>query len=150
MTRVLGVDHGSRRIGLAVGDTETGMAFARAALRRTAADRDVSFIAELAMSERIARVVVGLPLNMDGSEGSQAGVARSFGERLRAAGLEVLYFDERLTSWQAADELTRAGRRPRRATGELDSTAARLFLQEYLDTLDPSVPPGTGPPQETA
>lgn len=151
MTRVLGVDHGSRRIGLAVGETETSMAFARDALRRTATARDVSAIAELAATEGIARVVVGLPLNMDGSEGRQAAAARLFGERLRAVGLEVLYFDERLTSWQAGDELARAGRRPTRAGGEVDSTAARLFLQQYLDTLEPSVPPGTGPPpQETA
>jgi len=78
-------------------------------------------------------VVLGLPRNMDGSEGEQAAAARAFGEELAAIGLEVVFVDERLTSWQAGEQLAAEGRRPRRASGERDSAAARLILQEYLD-----------------
>ena len=135
--RVIGIDHGSRRIGLAVGDTETGLAFARPALRRRSLALDLDTIAVLARDEDAALVVVGLPRNMDGSEGPQAAAARDFGERLAAVGLQVAYVDERLTSWQAAEQLADEGRRVRRRSGEIDSAAARLILQEYLDAHAP-------------
>jgi putative Holliday junction resolvase len=76
---------------------------------------------------------MGLPLNMDGSEGEQAASARAFGTELGGLGIGVVYVDERLSSWEANERLRGLGRRPRRETGELDSTAARLILQEYLD-----------------
>ncbi|HEX2194899.1 MAG TPA: Holliday junction resolvase RuvX [Candidatus Limnocylindria bacterium] len=133
MTRVIGLDHGKKRIGIAVGDTETAMAFARPALRRQSMAVDLDTIAALVRDEDAELVVVGLPRNMDGSEGPQAAAARDFGERLAAIGLQVAYMDERLTSWQAAEELAAEGREIRRDSGELDSAAARLILQEYLD-----------------
>lgn len=138
MSRVVGIDHGSRRIGLAVGDPATGMAFARPALRRRSTEVDLDTIAALARDEEARLVVVGLPRNMDGSEGPQAAAARDFGARLAAMGLEVAYVDERLTSWQAAEELADEGRRVRRRSGEIDSAAARIILQEYLDAHAPS------------
>jgi putative holliday junction resolvase len=131
--RVLGLDHGSRRVGVAVGDTATGMAFARPAIRRRGGSADLDAIAALARDEDTKSVVLGLPRNMDGSEGPQAAAARAFGERLAAIGLEVVYVDERLTSWEAGERLAAAGARPNRRSGELDSAAARLILQEYLD-----------------
>jgi putative Holliday junction resolvase len=137
MSRLLGIDHGSRRIGLAVGDTDTGLAFARPALRHRSEGDDVARIAALARSEEAGLVVVGLPRNMDGSEGRQAAAARAFGERLAAIGLSVVYHDERLTSWQAESEMTATGRRPTRHSGEVDSAAARILLQDYLDAQRP-------------
>ena len=133
MSRVLGLDHGSRRIGVAIGDPETGMAFARAAIRRRSLDHDLALIGELCAAEGVERVVIGLPLHADGSEGEQAAAARDFGERLAAIGLEVAYEDERLTSWEAGERLADAGRSVQRASGELDSAAARLILQQYFD-----------------
>jgi putative Holliday junction resolvase len=135
--RIIGLDHGGRRIGVAVGDTETGMAFARPALRRRNLDQDLALVAELCAAEAVELVVIGLPLNMDGSEGSQAAAARAFGEALAAIGLAVAYEDERLSSWQAAEELTAEGRRVGRGSGELDSAAARVILQQYLDARRP-------------
>ena len=137
MTRVIGLDHGRRRIGLAVGDTETGLAFARPALIRRSLLLDLDTISALARDEDAELVVLGLPRNMDGSEGPQAAAARDFGQRLAAIGLRVAYVDERLTSWQAAEQLADEGRRVRRRSGELDSAAARLILQEYLDAQAP-------------
>ena len=131
--RVIGLDHGSRRLGVAVGDTETGMAFARAAIRRRGGAADLDAIAGLARDEDTTLIVLGLPRNMDGSEGRQAAAARAFGTRLGDIGLEVVYVDERLTSWEAGERLAAGGIRPSRRSGELDSAAARLILQEYLD-----------------
>jgi putative Holliday junction resolvase len=133
MTRIVGLDHGQRRIGVAVGDIEVGMAFARAAIQRRNLDHDLALVRELCTAEGTKQVVIGLPLNLDGSEGEQAAAARRFGEALERVGLQVSYEDERLTSWQAGEDLQAGGRRPPRRSGELDSTAARLILQQYLD-----------------
>ena len=133
MSRLLALDHGKRRIGVAVADSETGMAFARRAIQRRNLDHDLALVRELCTSEGVDQVVIGLPLNMDGTEGPQAALVREFGTALAAAGLAVIYEDERLSSWEAAQRLAGAGRRPERASGELDSAAARLILQQYLD-----------------
>ena len=133
MSAIIGLDHGSRRIGVAVGSLETGQAFARPALLRTSQSADLQSLADLAKGEGATLVVVGLPRNMDGSEGTQAAAARRFGAKLLTLGLEVAYVDERLTSWEAGERLASEGRRPSRTSGERDSAAARLILQEYLD-----------------
>jgi len=133
MSTVIGLDHGSRRIGVAVGNEEIGEAFGRPALQRRNQAADLEQIAALARAEGTTRVVLGLPRNMDGSEGAQAAAARAFGALLGAIGLEVVFIDERLTSWQAGERLAAGGHRPSRASGERDSAAARLILQEYLD-----------------
>ena len=120
------------------------MAFARAAIVRRKLEIDLDAIEALVAAESAALVVIGLPLNMDGTEGGQATSARAFGERLVARGIRIAYVDERLSSWEAGERLAEAGRRPRRESGELDSTAARLILQQYLDARR-----RTGPPEET-
>ncbi len=132
MSRLLGIDHGRRRIGVAVADDETGLAFARPALRSRGPGA-VTAVVALAQAEHAETVVVGLPRNMDGSEGPQAAEARAFGSEVARAGLTVTYVDERLTSWEAGQRLGQEGRRPARTSGELDSAAARLILQDYLD-----------------
>jgi putative holliday junction resolvase len=137
MTAVIGLDHGSRRIGVAVADDETGQAFPRPAVVRRSAAADMVEIAALAQVEGTKLVVVGLPRNMDGSEGPQAARARAFGAQLSAIGLEVAFVDEQLTSWQAGERLAAAGRHPDRRSGEKDSAAACLILQEWLDRRRP-------------
>jgi putative Holliday junction resolvase len=141
VSTIIGLDHGARRIGIAIGDTETGMAFARRAIRRRRLETDLHAVADLARAEGADAIVVGLPLNMDGSEGKQAALARAFGVALAGLGMRVLYQDERLSSWEADRHFREAGRRPDRASGERDSTAARLILQEYLDARRRAVPP---------
>lgn len=131
--RILAIDHGSRRIGLAVGDTETRMAFARGALRMRSHDDAIARLSELARAEGAERVIVGLPLNMDGSEGPQAAAARAFGGQLASMGMDVVYVDERLSSWEARERMAQAGRQATRRSGELDSAAAAIILQQYLD-----------------
>lgn len=140
MSAVIGLDHGSRRIGVAVGDDETRRAFPRPALLERSLAASVRAVAGLARDEGTKRIVLGLPRNMDGSEGSQAAAARAFGAQLVAIGLDVDYVDERLTSWQAGDRLAGAGRRTQRRSGEKDSAAACLILQEWLDRRRPDDP----------
>lgn len=133
MTRILALDHGAKRIGVAIGESETRMAFDRPALRRTNLAADVAEVGRLCAAEGIQQIVVGLPLNLDGSEGAEAARARAFGDQLAVIGMPIAYLDERLTSWEAGRRLRASGRTPERGSGELDSTAARLILQEYLD-----------------
>ena len=144
MTRLIGLDHGSRRIGVAVADTQTGIAFARPALRTRSVAAAADGVQRIAEEEGATTVVIGLPYLTDGSEGQQAAVVRAFGERLRRIGLEVLYEDERLSSWAAGEGISEQGRRPSRESGEVDSAAARLILQQYLDAH-----PSPGLPEET-
>jgi len=131
--RIAALDYGSRRIGVAVADVETCMAFARPAVQTSGVEADVEGLARMLAREGVSRVVVGLPALPSGDEGEQAARTRAFGERLERHGLEVVYWDERLSSWQASSDLAAAGRRPARASGELDSAAARVILQDYLD-----------------
>jgi putative holliday junction resolvase len=133
VSTIVGLDHGARRIGVAVGDTDIGMAFARPAIRRQRDGSDLEAVAALLARERADVVVVGLPLHGDGAEGDQAAAARRYGERLERLGIVVHYEDERLTSWAAGEDLRESGRNPERGSGELDSAAARLILQQYLD-----------------
>ncbi len=129
MGRLIGIDHGTRRIGVALGDSETGMAFPRPAV--AAGDGALDAIRALAQAESAERVVVGLPLNMDGSEGRQAALARAFGAQLEALGLDVAFCDERLTSWEASDRLAGTGQR-QNAADSIDSSAAALILEQYF------------------
>ncbi len=143
MSTVIGLDHGARRIGVAVGETESGMAFARPAIHRHNLADDLQAVTQLAKAEGAELVVVGLPMHMDGSEGDQAAAARAFGDALTDLGLSVAFEDERLSTWEAGERLRETGRRPWRESGELDSTAARVILQQYLDARR-----WTGSPQE--
>jgi putative holliday junction resolvase len=131
--RLVAFDPGARRVGVAVADSELGIAFPRPALR-VRGIRDLSSLVQLARSEGAERVILGLARNMDGSEGPQAAAAREMAAALEEAGLSVELVDERLTSWEAGERLAGEGRRPKRATGDLDSAAARLILQDYVDT----------------
>ena len=130
---MLGIDHGTRRIGVAVADSETALAFERPALRAGSRAADVAAVAELARTEGATTVVLGLPLDESGLENDQSAPARAFGDALAERGLDVVYVNERLTSVEAQRQLNEAGRRPNAKSGELDSAAARLILQEFLD-----------------
>lgn len=133
--RTLAVDHGSKRIGLAIGDPSGKWAGPLATVDGTR-PRAVVFaeIAAVCREYDVRRIVVGLPLNMDGTEGPQAKAAREFGAALGvAAGLPVEWADERLTSYAAESalrpaELTRGKRR-----GRVDQVAAQILLQAWLD-----------------
>ena len=105
------------------------MAFPRSAV--TAGARAPVRIRALADAEGTRRVIVGLPLNLDGSEGAQAASARAFGARLRVLELDVTFSDERLTTWEVGERMAQSGQR-QLAPDAIDSAAAVLILEQYL------------------
>jgi putative Holliday junction resolvase len=135
---VLGVDLGARRVGVAVSDTSRTVASGLETLNVKSMTEAVARVADLASRRGVSLVVVGLPLNMNGSEGQKAREARRFAGLLsEKTGTAAVLWDERLTSVQARGELGRlgAGRSVSRDKGRVDRVAATLLLQSYLDSL---------------
>lgn len=131
--RLLAVDYGTRRIGLAIGSTRDRIAVTLATLPGQPEAEAIGRVAEAARLEGAARLLVGLPLNMDGSEGVAARRARAFGNRLAAAaGLPVLFVDERLSS-EAAREAARNASGGRRVRKPVDDLAAAILLQGWFN-----------------
>jgi putative Holliday junction resolvase len=134
---VLAFDFGTRRIGVAVGQTLTGSSTAVGALPARYGAPDWSAVDTCIAQWAPTRLLVGLPYNMDGSETTTTAACRAFGETLaRRSGLPVDFVDERLTSAAAYDELRnerRSGARSRRIRPEdVDANAARLILETWL------------------
>lgn len=132
--KLLGVDFGEKRIGLAISDPEGRVAVPLTAFERRDDRSAVRTICDLAASEGVERLVVGEPRGLDGERGPAAERARRFAEKLAAAaGLPWEAVDEALTSVEAEERLRRAGVDPRRHPGRVDATAAQIVLQEALD-----------------
>jgi putative Holliday junction resolvase len=132
--RVLGIDFGERRIGIAISDPGGTFALPHGALGRSDDASAIRALAALAREEGIGRIVVGEPLRADGSAGSAARRARSFARKLAAeTGLPVETIDETLTSRAADERLAEAGVPAAKRAGRRDALAAQLLLQEALD-----------------
>ncbi|MGZ4127876.1 MAG: Holliday junction resolvase RuvX [Actinomycetota bacterium] len=134
MARALGVDLGTRRIGIAISDPKGRLATPYAVLQRTNDDHDARAIAEMAAAEGATLVVVGLPLSLDGSRGDAAAMAEAFAGTLREMGARVSLFDERLTTVEAEKKLKARGMRGRQRRAVVDKVAAQVLLQAFLDT----------------
>jgi putative Holliday junction resolvase len=131
---VLALDPGAKRIGLATADTDRGIALPLPAVAVRDDGAHLREIARLAAERRAERVVVGLPLRLDGTEGPAARAARAFADAVtRATGLPVEPFDERMTTAQAEREMIGLGTRRGRRRELIDSAAAVLLLQAWLD-----------------
>lgn len=143
--RFLGIDPGTKRLGLARGD-ELGLASPLPALVQPTASARWQALLEAVKQQHCAEIVVGYPLNMDDSVGPKAKEAEQLAERLRVATqLPVHLVDERLTSQAAEATLPKEKLRDLRASGVIDSRAATLILQDYLDQrFPPEFPEGNG------
>ncbi len=133
---LLGFDYGARRIGVAVGQTTTGTA-SPIGIVSVAATPDWPALERHVREWSPARLLVGLPYNMDGTETFLTGICRAFASELaRRFGLPVEFVDERLTSAAAQSDLTearRSGARSRRVRREdIDANAARLIVETWL------------------
>ncbi len=132
-TRFLGIDHGTRRIGLAYGD-EIGVATPLAAITAEDPAKQWASLGALVRERRITEVVLGHPINMDGSSGAKAKEVEAFALRVQSEfGLPVHLVDERLTSYEAESTIPPSKRRAVRKAGLVDSRAATIILQDYLD-----------------
>lgn len=136
--RVLGLDLGEKRIGLAVSDEDARIAFPAGVLVRKSERQDFAALRKLVEERGIGRAVVGLPLHMSGRAGPQAEAARAFAATLaEKAGIPVDTLDERWTSVAAERSLRETGRRTieRHGKGVVDEVAATLLLGAYLERL---------------
>ena len=134
MARTMAVDWGWVRYGLAVSDELGLTAQAVGTFTRTSDAQMVTAVAEQARAMEVGAIVVGLPKNMDGSQGPSAEAARTFARALEEqVGVPVHLWDERLTSLAAERLLVDAGVRRRARRGLVDRVAATLILQGFLD-----------------
>jgi len=146
MMRCLGIDYGTRRIGLSYGD-EVGVATPLPALVQAEAEARWTGLERVVRERRITDFVLGYPYNMDGTVGFKAREVDQFAEELRARfGLPVHLVDERLTSYEAESEVQNSKRSARaqqafRASGVVDSRAATLILQDFLNQRVPQPVP---------
>ena len=133
--RLLALDLGEARIGLALSDLLGITAQPLPALQRVGSRKDLHKLGALVEEHEVATVVVGLPLKLSGEKGPEAAAAREFAARLeRHVGrARVVLWDERLTTVQAEREMIRGDVRRRRRREKVDSMAAALILQSYLD-----------------
>jgi len=132
--RILGLDVGSRRIGIALSDAGGCLAQPLQTLERRSWRQDLASLLELVRQNQVEEVVVGYPLRLDGTVGESARRIDRFVARLRAMGLKVTTWDERLSSAEADRHLRGAGLSASRRRGVTDRVAAALVLQSYLDS----------------
>ncbi len=137
MGRILALDYGERRIGLAVSDPTRTIARSLPTIsRRTGRRPPYAKILDLLQEWEAQQIVIGLPVESSGEEGEPAANVRSFGEEIsRRSGLPVAYWDERFTSARAEREISRLGltASARREKERIDAMAATLILQAFLD-----------------
>lgn len=150
--RILGLDVGDKRIGLAVSDPTGLLATPQTVIYHTAWEKDVAAIAEAVRTYQAEAIVVGLPLHMDGSPSEQSRRVRRFVRRLKGAvALPIHLWDERLSSYEATKLLEQAAPGARRRPAFIDAAAAAVILQSYLDEQRRANTPGGGaapPPAE--
>ena len=139
--RCLGIDYGTKRLGLSHGD-EIGVATPLPALTDGLGEASWQKLGDIVKQRRITDLVVGYPYNMDGSVGFKAKEVDAFAAKLKESfGLPVHLVDETLTSNEAESSIAKKDRRNVRASGLVDSRAACLILQDYLDQqLPPAAP----------
>lgn len=141
--RCLGIDYGSKRIGLSYGD-EIGVATPLPALVDTEAEKRWQSLLAAIRQRRITDLVIGYPFNMDDTVGFKAKEVDVFADRLRAeTRLPVHLVDERLSSYEAESSIPKHKRREIRASGIVDSRAATVILQDFLNQKVPNL--GAGP-----
>ena len=132
--RVLGLDYGDVRIGIALSDVTRFLASGFENYTRVSLEKDCQHIAEIISSNNVKVVVLGLPLNMDGSEGVRVEKTKEFAEELKKyTSVEIDFLDERLTSVSAEKILISADVSRKKRKEVLDKLSATIILQDYLD-----------------
>ena len=132
--RVVGIDYGTVRLGIAFADMEVGIATTWENYTRRSPKADAEYFRTLVREQRATRFVVGLPVHLNGEESQKSFEARNFGEWLTAeTGVPVEYFDERFTSFEAEQALEQAGLTRKKRKARLDMLAAQIMLAGWLE-----------------
>ncbi len=136
MKRVMAVDYGDARTGIAISDLLCSITGSTTVIHSRDQDKTLEKIGELVRANDVDRIVVGLPKNMDGSEGPRAALCRAFAARLEeATGLRVALWDERRTTVEAHNILSQHNYHGKRRKDTVDAVAASLILEGYLGFL---------------
>ena len=132
--RILGIDYGDARIGLALSDASATLCGRAWTLTEWNLERAVAAIADVVRAEGVERIVLGLPKNMDGTVGPRAEKCETLAKELEErTGLHVVLWDERRTTVAAHEILHRSGKKEKKHRQSVDAVAATLILQGYLD-----------------
>ena len=135
--RILGVDFGDTRTGLAVSDASRFLASGIGYVSPGGIVKTADRVAEVAREQKVSAIVVGLPKNMDGSEGFRADRCREFADLLRErlVDIPVVMMDERMTTMSASRYLNETNTRGQKRKGVIDTLSAQIILQNALDRL---------------
>jgi len=133
--KILGIDYGDVRVGLAVSDVTEFLASGIGNVKITGMNNAVELVCQKIKEHNCEKIVLGLPLNMNGSHGEKADKIKVFGEKLKeASGLEVEYVDERLTTLIAHGFMNETGKHGKKRKESVDTLSAQIILQNYLDS----------------
>ena len=133
MKRIMGIDYGDARTGVAVSDLLCSIVGSTCVVPSRNREKAIADIVKLARENDVGSIVVGLPKNMDGTEGPRAELCRVFAEELRkASGLEVAMWDERRTTVEAHNILSQHNYHGKKRKNTVDAVAASLILEGYL------------------
>ena len=134
--KVMAVDYGDARTGIAMSDLLCSIVGSTTVIHSRRMDKTLEEIVKLVKSQDVGELVVGLPRNMDGSEGPRAELCRAFGERLgEATGLPIRMWDERRTTVEAHNILSEHNYHGKKRKNTVDAVAASLILEGYLNSL---------------
>ena len=135
MKRIMGIDYGDARTGVAMSDLLCSIVGSTAVVPSRNAEKAIADIVRMAKENEVGQIVVGLPRNMDGSEGPRAELCRQFADKLReATGLEVIMWDERRTTVEAHNILSQHNYHGQKRKNTVDAVAASLILEGYLNS----------------
>jgi putative Holliday junction resolvase len=134
--RLMALDIGDRRIGVALSDPSKTLARSLRVVRRRSEEADVLEIASLVEEYEVEKIVVGHPLQLDGTAGEQARRVEAYVEKLReAAGVPIILRDEGLSTVRAREMMIEAGTKQKDRRTRIDAVAAAVILQDYIDSL---------------
>ncbi len=135
-SRILGIDLGTKWVGLSIADWEVKIATGLDVIEYKSRAQFIERLQKIVQDEDIALIVMGLPLNMDGTEGKKAHEARNIAEQIKKSmSVDLEFTDERLTTVQAIKELHQADGKIGKSRKKLNMMAAMIILQDYLDSL---------------
>jgi putative Holliday junction resolvase len=136
MKRIMGIDYGDARTGVAMSDLLCSIVGSTAVVPSRNTEKAIADIVRMAKENEVGTIVVGLPRNMDGSEGPRAELCREFADKLGSAtGLEIIMWDERRTTVEAHNILSQHNYHGQKRKNTVDAVAASLILEGYLNSL---------------
>lgn len=133
MNRIMAIDYGDARTGVAISDLLCSIVGSTAVINSHNTDKAIADILRLAKENAVSEIVVGLPKNMDGTEGSRAELCRAFARTLESvSGLKIVMWDERRTTVEAHNILSQHNYHGKKRKNTVDAVAASLILEGYL------------------